>query len=102
MALDNFIRYMEAKQKERPASTVAPAASGGTAFSLLAAFADEPDGAIALPDLQRAAGMSFLDFSQAVKRLEESGFLTLSGEPGQETARLTRVGKDVALLARPA
>ena len=100
MGMNSLIAYLEAKQKE--GATPTPTVAGGTAFSVLAALAEEPDGAMALLDLQRAAGMSFLDFSQAVKRLEESGYLILSGEPGQETAHLTKLGKDVASLSRPA
>ena len=97
---DSFSAYLAAKQKERPAS--ATPIAGGTAFSLLVVLAEEPQQAIPLTDLQKAGGMSFLDFSQSIERLVKSGYLITSGEPGGEIARLTRLGSDVASLARSA
>lgn len=99
-SVDSFSAYLAAKQKERPES--ATPVAGGTAFSLLAALAEDPQQAMPLTDLQKAGGMSFLEFSQSINRLEESGYLVTSGEPGYEVARLTSLGSDVASLARPA
>ena len=100
--MTSFLPYLEGRQKERELRDRPAAVSGGTALSVLAALAEESQGVMALADLQQASGMSFLDFSQAVKRLVETEYLTVSGQPGKETAQLTRLGADVASLARPA
>ena len=55
-----------------------------------------------LAELQEACGMNFLDFSQSLKRLADTGYLTVNGAPGSEAAELTKLGADVAELARPA
>ena len=96
---ESFTAYLEARQKER-AAPAAPA-SGGTSLGLLAVLAAAPQGAMALAELQQASGMTFGDFSQSIQRLLETGYLTVSGQPGSETAQLTKLGSDVAELARP-
>jgi DNA-binding IclR family transcriptional regulator len=95
---ESFTAYLEARQKER-AAPAAPA-SGGTSLSLLAALASAPQWAMALAELQQASGMHFADFSQSVKRLVDTGYLTVGGQPGSETAQLTKLGSEVAALAR--
>jgi DNA-binding transcriptional ArsR family regulator len=95
---DSFTAYLEARQRDR-AAPAAPA-SGGTSLSLLAALAGAPRGAMTMAELQQAGGMSFDSFSQSIKRLEDTGYLTVSGQPGSETAQLTKLGSDVAELAR--
>jgi DNA-binding IclR family transcriptional regulator len=95
---DSFSAYLEARQKERAAPT--PPASSGTSLGLLAALAGAPQGTMALAELQQASGMGFGDFSQSLQRLADTGYLTVSGQPGSETAQLTKLGSDVAELAR--
>ena len=95
---ESFSAYLEARQRDR-AAPAAPA-SGGTSLGLLAALAGAPQGAMALAELQQAGGMSFGDFSQSIQRLVGSGYLTLSGQPGSEAAQLTKLGSEVAELAR--
>ena len=95
---DSFSAYLEAKQKSTEAPKPAGAA-GGTALSLLAALSKAPQMAMGISELQQASGMSFLEFSQALKRLQDSGYCKISGEAGQEQAALTRLGMDVASLA---
>jgi len=90
--------YLEARQQQR-AAPAAPA-SGGTSFSLLAALAGAPQWTMTLAELQQASGMSFGDFSQSLQPLVDTGYLTLSGQPGSETAQLTKLGSQVADLAR--
>jgi len=51
--------------------------------------------------LQAASGMGFEDFAGAIKYLQSSGYLTISGDPGKEIAELTALGSDVAQLAHP-
>jgi hypothetical protein len=95
---ESITAYLEARQKER-AAPAAPA-SGGTSLSLLAALAGAPQGTMVLAELQQASGMNFGDFLQAIKRLADTGFLTVSGQFGSETAQLTKLGSEVADLAR--
>ena len=95
---ESFTAYLEARQKERAAPPVP--ASGGTSLGLLAALAGAPQWAMALAELQQASGMNFADFSQSIKRLEDTGYLTVGGQPGSETAQLTKLGSQVADLAR--
>jgi len=94
---DSFTAYLEAKQRLQPA---APAATGATPLSLLFKLADV--GQMPLADLQTATGMAFGEFAAALKYLGDSGYLTVSGAPGHEAARLTPLGEEVSRLARPA
>lgn len=95
---ESFTAYLEEKQRlEKQRS--APAA-GGSALALLSELAAAPGRQLTLPELQAASGMSFVDFSQALKRLADSGYLTVSGQPGRESAQLTNLGADVADLVR--
>ena len=96
---ESFTAYLEEKQRQERAKSAATATSG-TAMSILAALTGGRH--MALTELQAASGMSFADFAEALKRLQNSGYLTISGEPGREVAELTRLGEDVAELARPA
>ena len=97
---DSFTAYLQEKQRLEKAERPAPAA-GGTALSLLGALAEAPERPMALAELHTASGMTFGDFAEALKRLQASGYVTISGAPGGETAELTRLGEDVAELARP-
>jgi DNA-binding IclR family transcriptional regulator len=102
MERTSFIPYLEAKQKRERAERNAPRVTGGTAFSVLVALASDPEGVMSLGDLQQASGMSIFEFTESLKRLMASGYLNIDGEPGSETARLTKLGSEVADLARPA
>jgi len=97
---ESFIPYLQYKQRLERAKQPA-AVAGGTPFSLLAVLSDAPGRTIPLTELQAAGGMGFEDFAEAVKHLEGSGYLTISGDPGKESAELTALGADVADLARP-
>jgi len=57
---------------------------------------------MSLSDLQAASGMNFTEFAESIKRLQESGYITLSGAPASESAQLTEFGAEVASLARTA
>ena len=99
---DALLFYLQASEKARQMRSGPTPGAGGTALSVLMALAAEPRGVMALTDLQQASGMGFLEFSEAMKRLVGTGYLTVSGQPGAETAQLTRLGEEVADLARPA
>ncbi len=98
---ESFTAYLEAKQrweKEKQATPVA----GGTALSILAVLAGNAGQLMPIPDLQAASGMSFTSFADAIKRLRDSDYITLVGAPGSESVQLTKLGADVASLARSA
>jgi predicted transcriptional regulator len=99
---ESFTAYLEAKQKSEREPRVAPQPGGGTALTVLAILALDGQGVMLVSDLQQASGMSFLDFSNALKRLVDTGYLTVKGEPGHESVLLTKLGAEVAELARPA
>jgi DNA-binding MarR family transcriptional regulator len=98
---ESFTAYLEAKQLG--AKALAAPVAGGTALSILAVLAGNPGHSMQLmPDLQAASGMSFTSFAEAIKRLQDSGYITLNGPPGVESAQLTPLGADVASLAASA
>jgi len=95
----SFTAYLEEKQRWEKAKKSAPVA-GGTALSILAVLAGSAGQSMTLmPNLQAASGMSFTSFAEAIKRLQDSGYITLLGAPGNESAQLTKLGADVASLA---
>ena len=96
---ESFTAYLEARQQQRAAP--APQASGGTSLGLLAVLAAAPQQTMALVELQQTSGMALGDFFPSIKRLVDSGFITVSGQFGSETAQLTKLGLEVAELARP-
>jgi len=97
---DSFTAYLEYKQRLDKQQRSAPA-TGGTAFSILEVLAGNAGQGMTAPELQAASGMSLLDFAEALKRLRDSGYVTVSGDPGHEIVELTRLGADTASLVRP-
>ena len=98
---DSFTAYLEAKQrrqKERQAQPV----SGGTPLSILGIIAASGANAMPLADLQASSGMNFTSFAESIKRLRDSDYIVITGAPGGESAELTKLGNEVAALARPA
>jgi hypothetical protein len=93
-----YLREMQRWEKEKQSAPVAP----GTAFSVLALLAENAGVPKPLSDLQAASGMGFTEFAAAIKRLQESGYMTIAGAPASESAQLTELGADVASLVRPA
>src|ERR1700682_1324952 len=96
---ESFTAYLEEKQRMERSERAAPV-TGVTALSILGALAEAPGARMALVELQAASGMSFVDFAEALKRLQASGYLTVNGGLGQEAAELSRLGAEVADLAR--
>jgi hypothetical protein len=83
---------MEAKQQEQRELRQASSAAGGTDLSVLAALAGAPQQSRPLVELQPKTGMNFFDFSQALKWLQGSGYLTVVGETGHEIVQPTKAG----------
>jgi hypothetical protein len=93
---DSFSAFLEARQKNRASAP----ATGGTALSLLSTLANADQQQMAVQELMSASSMTVTDFADALKTLKESGYLTLSGAPGSEVAKLTTLGQDVTRLSR--
>jgi hypothetical protein len=94
---NTFTTYLE--EKHRWESQKQSPVGGGTAFSILAAIV-QGGGRSSLTDAQAASGMSFTNFAQAVKRLQDLGYIIIEGVPGSEAVQLTQLGSDVASLTR--
>jgi predicted transcriptional regulator len=94
---DSFTAFLEAEERVRSS---AQRPSGGTAFTLLLKLAEAPSQQMPVTELMAASGMSFSDFAEALKSLADSAYLRLDGAPGNEVASLTKLGEDVARLAR--
>ena len=98
---DALTTYLEAKvrrQKERQTQPV----TGGTPLSILGIIAASGGNSMPLADLQASSGMNFTSFAESIKRLRDSDYIVISGAPGSESAELTKLGNEVAALARPA
>ena len=93
---ESFSAYLGAKERSR--SSAAP--SSGTPLALVNALAGAEQMQMPVTELMTASGMAFSDFADALKSLEKSGYLTLSGPASAEVAKLTPLGEDVARLAR--
>lgn len=93
---DSFSAFLEAKQRSKASAPQ----SGGTALALLNTLANADQQQMAVQELMSASSMTVTDFADALKTLKESGYLTLSGAPGAETAKLTGLGQDVTRLSR--
>jgi len=99
---NSFTTYLQEMQRWEKRKEPIPVGVS-TAFVLLTVLAGNSGQPMALiPDLQAAGGMSFNDFAEAIKRLEEAGYIALTGGPARESAQLTEFGADVAALVRPA
>jgi DNA-binding IclR family transcriptional regulator len=92
---ESFSAFLEARQKSKARSV----SSTGTALSLLNILADADDKQMAVKDLMSASGMPLIGFADALKTLKDSGYLTVSGRPGEEVAKLTALGEDVSRLS---
>jgi len=97
---DSFTACLEEKQRLESSRSALPVA-GGTALTLLTVLAGAPGKVMPVATLQSASGMGFSDFSASLKRLQDSGYLQISGEPGKEIVEISKLGVDVAELARP-
>lgn len=97
---NSFTTYLEEKQR-RERGRRATQLAEGTPLSILLVPAENAGQPMLLPDLQAARDMSFFIFARAIKRLLDSDYIVLFGAPGSESAQLTKLGAEVALLALP-
>jgi predicted transcriptional regulator len=98
---DSFTTFLEAQERLKSAAGSAAPVTGVAPLTVLFKLAEAPKAQMPVTELMAASGMAFADFAEALKNLKESGYLTLSGPPSNETAALTKLGEDVARLARP-
>ena len=98
---DSFTAFLTEKQRLKAMRQPQQQGAGATPLSLLNVLAEAPQQQMPVQELQAASGMSFTGFATALKALQESGYLALSGPPGGESAVLTPLGVDVTGLARP-
>ncbi|SPF49518.1 hypothetical protein SBA4_4070003 [Candidatus Sulfopaludibacter sp. SbA4] len=97
-----FLPFLEGLQKHRASPAGRGRVSGGNTLSVLTVLNATRQRSMAIFELHEATGMGFLDFSQAILSLEDMGFVAISGEPGDEAARLTKLGVDIADLVHSA
>ena len=95
--VDSFTAYLKEKQRLR---AMEQPQQGATPLSLLTTLAAAPQQQMPVRDLQAASGMGITSFAEALKTLQGSGYLTLSGPPTDEVAALSALGADVAQLTR--
>lgn len=94
---ESFSAYLQAWERDK----AKPPIVSGTPMSLLTALAGAGSGQMAVSDLMTASGMGITGFAEALKNLQNSGYLTVTGPPNAEVAKLTSLGADVARLTRP-
>ena len=92
---DSFTAFLKEKQRLR---AMEQPQQGATPLSLLITLAAAPQQGMSVRDLQAASGMGITSFADALKSLQASGYVTLSGPPTDEVAALTALGIDVAQL----
>jgi len=95
---ESFTAYLQEKQRLKSSGPTAPAGTGSTLLSLLFKLAEAPRSEMKLSDLQAASGMSFPVFAETLKNLSDSGYVTVTGAPGNEVVVLTASGLDVSRL----
>jgi len=96
---NSFTTYLEEMQRWERQKRPSPAADGSFVSILVVLAANAGQPMPLMPDLQAASDMSFFTFARAIKRLLDSGYLTLIGPTGSESAQLTTLGAEVASLA---
>src|SRR5262245_52858198 len=96
---DSFTAFLEEKQRLKSARPLPP--QGSTPLTILQVLADAPQNQMPMHDVRSASRMQLESFVDALKTLQESRYLTVSGPPGSETLALTPLGVEVAGLARP-
>ncbi len=93
----SFTAFLEEGQRLKSSAQKAP---GITPLTLLFKLSEAPEHRMPVTELMAGSGIAFTDFAEALKSLSESGYLKLAGPPSEEVASLTKLGEDVARLAR--
>jgi DNA-binding MarR family transcriptional regulator len=86
-----YLEYAQRSSPDTPVRTTGPA-------SLLSILNQMPQTEIALGQLTELSGMTAANFRDALKKLADSGFIEVSGQPLSEIVKLTEKGRDAATL----
>lgn len=91
----SFYAYLEASQR-----TAANPPVNGATMALLNMLDAADQKQKGVTDLMVASGMSFTNFADALKSLQDSGYVTVNGEGALQIAKLTALGQEVARPSR--
>jgi hypothetical protein len=89
---DSFRTFLETLRApdSRQRATAPPATQSLVAIKVLALLVI---GVRPLTQLQAQSGLNFVEFGDALRRLQGQGFVVIEGQPGAEQARLTLSGE---------
>src|SRR5438270_9909915 len=92
-----FLPYLEAANREAPGrrAPVSP-------LTLLEILVRQAQQSLPIFDLQSLSGLEPSRYAEALKSLLGSGYISIQGEPSDQTAKLTATGADVVRISRPA
>ena len=88
----SFAPYLDALNSRQSL----PVTSHSEALALLTELARVDNRS--LQDLQSISGLTFSEFADAIKWLQDGQFVTVSGAPGQEIVSLTASGRTLGSL----
>ena len=97
----SFSTFLEEGQRLKSNANSMNAAPEPAPLTLVFKLAAVVNGQMKTSELKVASRMSVSGFADALKSLAESGYITISGPQNEEVAILTKMGEDVARLARP-
>ncbi len=86
-----YLAYAQRGASEAPSPATTPA-------SLLVILNRLPAEGTSMSQLAELSGMSAVAFHEALKKLQDSGFVAITGQPLSELVQLTQKGLDAASL----
>ncbi len=86
-----YLEYAQRRSTEAPSRSSVPA-------SLLGILTNFPREGLLMSELAQLSGMSAPAFHDSLKKLADSGFIEISGQPLSEIVKLTDKGRDAATL----
>jgi predicted transcriptional regulator len=89
-----FSAYLEYAQRGVPEAASRPSPLA----SLLGVLAKMPQSGVPMSKLADLSGMSAAGFRDAIKKLADSNFIEVSGQPLSEVVTITDKGRDAAAL----
>jgi hypothetical protein len=93
-----FLPYLEATQRDKPATRSAPASP----VTLLEILGRQVQQALPMDDLRELSGMEASRYRESLRSLRDAGFIAIEGDPLSEIVKLTDRGAEVSRLARTA
>ena len=95
---DSFGTFLESVQRNSQQPQQSPPATAGAPLKLLGTLAEH--GAQPLQELMAQSGLSFTEFADSMKTMQDTGLLEISGTPGQEQVDITPRGRQLTHLVR--